>query len=65
VKMQEISECGGSFQELDQMRHFLGMLECLETVKVGVVDADNNSKLLRANLLSLPKLSSECNIQFI
>jgi hypothetical protein len=64
-KKEEISEYGGSFQELEQMRHFLGKLERLETVKVGVVDADNNSKLLRANLLSLPKLSSECNIQFI
>ncbi|XP_019083787.1 PREDICTED: putative F-box protein At1g64540 [Camelina sativa] len=62
--MLEISGYGCSFQELDQMRHFLGKLECLETVKVGV-DADNNSKLLRANLLSLPRLSSECNIQFI
>ncbi|CAH8270900.1 unnamed protein product [Arabidopsis lyrata] len=65
VKILEISEYGGSFQELDQMRHFLGKLECLETVKVSVVDADNNSKLLRTNLLSLPRLSSECNIQFI
>ncbi|CAN6891428.1 unnamed protein product [Brassica oleracea] len=42
------------------MRHFLGKLECLETVKV-CVDAEennNNCEVLRANLLSLPRLSS-------
>ncbi|KAG7599814.1 F-box-like domain superfamily, partial [Arabidopsis suecica] len=37
VKVLEISEYRGSFQELKQVRHFLGKLECLETVKVGVV----------------------------
>uniref|UniRef100_A0A1J3EUC0 F-box/LRR-repeat protein n=1 Tax=Noccaea caerulescens TaxID=107243 RepID=A0A1J3EUC0_NOCCA len=63
VKMLVISGYGGSFQELKQMRHFLGKLECLQTVKVGL-DADKN-KFLRANLLALPRLSSECNIQFI
>ncbi|KAL1222453.1 F-box/LRR-repeat protein [Cardamine amara subsp. amara] len=66
VKVLEISEYGASFQELKQMRHFLGKLECLETVKV-FVDADNNknTEFLRANLLTLPRLSSKCNIQFI
>ncbi|XP_024006267.1 F-box/LRR-repeat protein At1g48400 isoform X1 [Eutrema salsugineum] len=64
VKMLKISEYGGSFQELKQMRHFLGKLECLETVKVGV-EADKSSMFLRANLLALPRLSSECKIQFI
>ncbi|EFH67658.1 hypothetical protein ARALYDRAFT_473928, partial [Arabidopsis lyrata subsp. lyrata] len=61
----EISEYGGSFLELKQMRHFLGKLKCLETVKVGVdADNENNSEFLRANLLALPRLSSKCNIQF-
>ncbi|KAF8109147.1 hypothetical protein N665_0102s0056 [Sinapis alba] len=67
VKVLEISEYGGSFQELKQMRHFLEKLECLETVKV-CVDADENNtdgEFLRANLLSLPRLSSKCNIVFI
>ncbi|CAN7054531.1 unnamed protein product [Brassica oleracea var. botrytis] len=67
VKVLGISEYGGSFQELKQMRHFLGKLECLETVKV-CVDAEennNNREVLRANLLSLPRLSSKCNIMFI
>uniref|UniRef100_A0A0D3BPD5 F-box domain-containing protein n=1 Tax=Brassica oleracea var. oleracea TaxID=109376 RepID=A0A0D3BPD5_BRAOL len=64
VKVLEIVEYGGSFQELKQMRHFLGKLECLETVRVGI-DADN-SMFLRANLLSLPIVSSNCNnIHFI
>nr|VDD03823.1 unnamed protein product [Brassica oleracea] len=45
-------------------RHFLGKLECLETVRVGI-DADNTI-FLRANLLTLPIVSSNCdNIQFI
>ncbi|CAF2106315.1 unnamed protein product [Brassica napus] len=67
VKVLGISEYGGSFEELKQMRHFLGKLECLETVKV-CVDAEennNNREVLRANLLSLPRLSSKCNIMFI
>ncbi|KAJ0234536.1 F-box domain-containing protein [Hirschfeldia incana] len=67
VKVLEISEYGGSFQELKQMRHFLEKLECLETVKVCADAEENNSdgEFLRANLLSLPRLSSKCNIVFI
>ncbi|KAL0801254.1 hypothetical protein Bca101_056430 [Brassica carinata] len=64
VKVLEILEYGGSFQELKQMRHFLGKLECLETVRV-CIDADN-SMFLRANLLTLHIVSSNCNnIHFI
>ncbi|RID60873.1 hypothetical protein BRARA_E00065 [Brassica rapa] len=64
LKVLEIVEYGGSFQELKQMRHFLGNLESLETVRVGI-DADN-SMFLRANLLVLPIVSSNCNnIHFI
>ncbi|KAF3577793.1 hypothetical protein DY000_02028556 [Brassica cretica] len=64
VKVLEIVEYGGSFQELKQMRHFLGNLESLETVRVGI-DADN-SMFLRANLLALPIVSPNCNnIDFI
>lgn len=65
VNVLEILMYGGSCQELEQLRHFLGKLECLETVKVGLDgDNDNNNELLRANLLSLPRLSTNCNIQF-
>ncbi|KAG2314349.1 hypothetical protein Bca4012_065018 [Brassica carinata] len=67
VKVLEISEYGGSFQELKQMRHFFEKLECLETVKVGFNSDENtnNGEFLRANLLALPRLSSKCNIVFI
>ncbi|CAL9218103.1 unnamed protein product [Arabidopsis halleri] len=65
VNVLEVSGYGGSFQELKQMRHFLGKLECLETVKVGVVaDTANRNEFLRAKLLTLPRLSTKCNIQF-
>ncbi|KAL0693442.1 hypothetical protein Bca4012_060622 [Brassica carinata] len=67
VKLLEISDYGDCFQELEQMRHFLGNLECLETVKVGL-HPDNkgtNAEFVRANVMTLPKLSSKCTIQFI
>ncbi|XP_006307356.2 F-box/LRR-repeat protein At1g48400 isoform X2 [Capsella rubella] len=66
VKVLEISEYKGSFQELKLMRHFLGKLKCLETVKVSVdEDKYKDNEFLRANLLALPRVSSKCNIQFI
>ncbi|KAG5413608.1 hypothetical protein IGI04_001175 [Brassica rapa subsp. trilocularis] len=64
VNVLEISDYGGRFQELKQMRHFLDNLECLETLKVGV-DPDKNSEFVRANVMALPRLSSRCSIQFI
>ncbi|KAL0878150.1 hypothetical protein Bca101_027856 [Brassica carinata] len=68
VKVLEISDYKGSSQELKQMRHFLGKLKCLESVKVRVdaeEDDNDNSELLRDNLLNLPRISSKCNVQFI
>ncbi|KAG7658417.1 F-box domain [Arabidopsis suecica] len=64
IKVLEITGYGGSFIELKQMRHFLGKLQCLETVRIGV-ERDGNNEHLRANLSSLHRASSECNIQFI
>ncbi|KAJ0239330.1 F-box domain-containing protein [Hirschfeldia incana] len=64
VKVLEISDYGGCFQEVEQMRHFLGNLECLETVKVGV-HPDKNSEFVRANVMALPLLSSKCTIQLL
>ncbi|KAG7656784.1 Retrotransposon Copia-like N-terminal [Arabidopsis suecica] len=65
VKVLEILDYGGSFQELQQIRHFLGKLECLETVKVVVDDVDNyKGAFLRASLLTLPRVSSNCRVQF-
>uniref|UniRef100_A0A1J3D2U1 F-box/LRR-repeat protein n=1 Tax=Noccaea caerulescens TaxID=107243 RepID=A0A1J3D2U1_NOCCA len=66
VIVLEISEYGGSFQELEQMRHFLGKLECLETVKVSFDSHKKDTiELLQTNLLALPRVSSKCNIHFI
>ncbi|KAG7543504.1 Leucine-rich repeat 2 [Arabidopsis thaliana x Arabidopsis arenosa] len=64
VKVLEISGYGGSSREVKQMEHFLGKLKYLETVKIGV-EEDNNSEYLRANLMTLARASSKCNIQFI
>ncbi|XP_010451164.1 PREDICTED: F-box protein At4g27050-like [Camelina sativa] len=65
VKVLEISGYGGSFRELKQMRHFLGKLECLETVKIGVEEDSKNLNYLQANVMALPRVSSKCKIQFI
>uniref|UniRef100_A0A1J3EGH0 F-box/LRR-repeat protein n=2 Tax=Noccaea caerulescens TaxID=107243 RepID=A0A1J3EGH0_NOCCA len=70
VKVLEISGYGGSYRELKQMRHFLGKLKCLETVKIGVEEEsnsnnNNNNYNLQANLMTLHRASSKCNIQFI
>ncbi|XP_024005810.1 F-box protein At4g27050 isoform X2 [Eutrema salsugineum] len=65
VKVLEITGFRGSLGELHQMRHFLGNLECLETVKVGVEESTFNSKYLRAILMAIPRVSSKCSIQFI
>ncbi|CAF2122722.1 unnamed protein product [Brassica napus] len=59
-----ISEYGGSFEELKQMKHFLGKLKCLATVKV-CFNANNNNEFLQANLMALPRASSKCNLQFL
>ncbi|CDY45993.1 BnaA02g18030D [Brassica napus] len=65
VKVLEISDYIGSSQELKQMRHFLGKLKFLESVDVSIDANNDNSELLRNNLLTLPRISSKCDIQFI
>ncbi|KAL0878156.1 hypothetical protein Bca101_027862 [Brassica carinata] len=65
VKVLEISDYRASSQEVKQMRHFLGKLKSVESVKVSVDAEDNNRELLRDNLLALPRISSKCHIQLV
>ncbi|CDY47687.1 BnaCnng15290D [Brassica napus] len=65
VKVLEISGYGGTRREIQQMRHFLVNLKCLEVVKIGVVQQEVDNKYLKRKLMSLPRLSSKCLIQFI
>ncbi|CAH8382802.1 unnamed protein product [Eruca vesicaria subsp. sativa] len=64
LKVLEISGYGGTCREIKQMRHFLGKLQCLQLVKIGVQPESDCNKL-RSNLMRLPRLSSNCIIQFI
>lgn len=69
VKVLNISGYHGTKRELKQMSHFLGNLKCLETVKVGLEvnqDKDVNKRYLRITnaLMKLPRVSSNCHIQF-
>ncbi|ESQ51492.1 hypothetical protein EUTSA_v10016490mg [Eutrema salsugineum] len=72
VKVLKISGYGGTRRERKQMRHFLGNLKCLETVKVGVEaeihreDNSVNNKYQRITnaLMRLPRVSSKCQIHF-
>ncbi|KAL0711473.1 hypothetical protein Bca4012_018451 [Brassica carinata] len=66
VKVLNISRYGGTRRELRQMRHFLGNLKCLETVKVGVKaeshreddNVNNNYQRITSALTKLPRASS-------
>ncbi|CAN7063854.1 unnamed protein product [Brassica oleracea var. botrytis] len=64
LKVLEISGYGGTCREIEQMRFFLGSLQYLELVKIGVQPESDCNKL-RSNLMRFPRLSSKCNIQFI
>ncbi|CAA7031937.1 unnamed protein product [Microthlaspi erraticum] len=65
VRVLEISGYGGRIKELKQMRHFLGKMKYLETVKISVEEKSKKKKYLRANIMSLHRASSKCNIHFI
>ncbi|KAF2582000.1 hypothetical protein F2Q68_00001983, partial [Brassica cretica] len=72
VKVLNISKYGGTRRELRQMRHFLGNLKCLETVKVGVKaenhrednNVNNNYPRITNAPTTLPRASSNCQIHF-
>ncbi|KAJ0239972.1 F-box domain-containing protein, partial [Hirschfeldia incana] len=73
VKVLNISGYGGTRRELKQMRHFLGNLKCLYTVKVGVKakkhgeddNGNNNYQRITSALTKLPIASSNCQIHFL
>lgn len=44
VKVLEITECSGTKGELEQMKHFLEKLSCLELVKVGAVETNQKKQ---------------------
>ncbi|XP_010507533.1 PREDICTED: F-box/LRR-repeat protein At3g58980-like [Camelina sativa] len=66
VKVLEITEYGGTKGELEQMKHFLAKLKCLELLKVGVYATEPEEKLLhlQVDVLNLPKSSHKCKIRF-
>ncbi|KAG2308579.1 hypothetical protein Bca52824_028327 [Brassica carinata] len=72
VKVLKVLGYGGTNRELNQMKHFFGNLEYLETVKVGVKaenrqeDNSVNKKYQRITnvLTKLPRASSNCQIHF-
>ncbi|CAH8277264.1 unnamed protein product [Arabidopsis lyrata] len=66
VKVLKIYGYGGRWREMQQMRHFIENLKCLEVVKVKVqVDQQDKFLPLTNKLMKLlPETSSKCKIQF-
>jgi hypothetical protein len=63
VKVLEITEYGGKYEELEQMEHFLKKLPCLELVKVRASAINDKEKSrITKDLLMVPR-SSNCNIK--
>ncbi|ESQ52995.1 hypothetical protein EUTSA_v10016687mg [Eutrema salsugineum] len=65
VKVLEILSYRGTTRELNQMKHFLEKLPCLELVKICVVNNCSNVQvnMEMRNLMMLPRASSKCKIQ--
>ncbi|KAL1201721.1 putative F-box/LRR-repeat protein [Cardamine amara subsp. amara] len=63
VKVLKLNEYGGRVGVLEQMKHFLEKLPCLELVKVRAYGIhDNEKSSFTRDLLMVPR-SSKCNIQ--
>lgn len=63
VKVLKITEYGGKIEELDQMKHFLKKLSCLELVKVRICAIEDKEKSrVTKDLLMVPR-SSKCKIK--
>ncbi|AEE79883.2 F-box protein [Arabidopsis thaliana] len=64
MKVLEISGYKGTWQELNQMKRFLGNLSRLEVVRVYHKAMDDKERInVMFDLFLLPKVSSECDIQ--
>ncbi|KAG5373627.1 hypothetical protein IGI04_043057 [Brassica rapa subsp. trilocularis] len=64
VEVLKINEYYGSVNELEQTKHFLGKLPCLELVVVCARETSSEAKLqIMAELLMIPRASSKCKIQ--
>ncbi|KAL0741730.1 hypothetical protein Bca4012_083243 [Brassica carinata] len=64
VEVLKINKYNGYVNELEQMKHFLGKLSCLELVEVRAQATSSEEKLqIMADLLMLPRASSKCKIQ--
>ncbi|KAJ0255144.1 F-box domain-containing protein [Hirschfeldia incana] len=64
VEVLKINDYDGSDEELEQMKHFLGKLSCLELVEVRAKAASSDVKLkITVDLLMLPRASTKCKVK--
>ncbi|CAH8358088.1 unnamed protein product [Eruca vesicaria subsp. sativa] len=64
VEVLKINTYEGSLNDLEQIKHFLGKLSCLELVEVRTQAGSSDARLqIMADLLMLPRASSKCKIQ--
>lgn len=63
MEVLKITEYDGSIEELEQIKHFLGKLSCLEVVKVCAQVPHDKEMQVLADLLKLPRASSECKLK--
>lgn len=65
MKVLKITEYGGKTGELEQMKHFLEKLSCLELVEVRAYAINDEEKSrITQDLLLVPR-PSNCNIQIV
>lgn len=63
MEVLKINEYRGTIGELEQMKHFLEKLSCLELVKIRAQVTVDKKMQVMEDLLMLPKASSKCKIQ--
>ncbi|CAL9245825.1 unnamed protein product [Arabidopsis halleri] len=64
VKVLKITEYIGTTGDVEQLRHFLGKLSCLELLEVEICETRDRDELqITKELLMLPRASSKCKIK--